>query len=102
MILVAARTLSRMDIGLSPNSTLREGVPRSGWGQKDRVQFQLDDVYMAFANEAVVHSRARQLKQSTGSRMKVIIMTLLLDIQEAFPINEQIYIFTDETEYKLA
>ena len=59
MLLVAARTLCRMDVRLAPGSTLGEGAPEFGWGRRDRNQFQLDDAYVAVRHGPMVQFRKR-------------------------------------------
>ncbi|KAL8735400.1 MAG: hypothetical protein Q9166_000945 [cf. Caloplaca sp. 2 TL-2023] len=59
MLLVAARTLYRMDVRIAPGSTMGEGSPELGWGRRDRNSFQLEDAYIAIRHGPMVQFRRR-------------------------------------------
>lgn len=59
MLLVAARTLYRMDVRIVPGSTIGEGSPALGWGRRDKNSYQLEDAYIAVRHGPMVQFRER-------------------------------------------
>ncbi|CAJ2501952.1 Uu.00g048050.m01.CDS01 [Anthostomella pinea] len=59
IMLVVARTLLRFDLRKAPGSTLGEGSPELGWGQRDAKQFQLVDAYITVKQGPEVQFRKK-------------------------------------------
>lgn len=59
IMLVVAKTLVRFDLRRAPGSTLGEGSPDLGWGQRDRRQFQVVDAYISVKQGPEVQFRKR-------------------------------------------
>ena len=57
IMLVVARTLLRFDLRKTPGSTLGEGRPELGWGQRDRRQFQVVDAFVSLKQGPEVQFR---------------------------------------------
>lgn len=60
MMLVAARTLYRMDVRFAPGFTVGEGTAGLGWGRRNKNQYQLNDGFTAFAHGPMLQFRRRQ------------------------------------------
>ncbi|KAF3002742.1 hypothetical protein E8E14_005531 [Neopestalotiopsis sp. 37M] len=59
IMLVVAKTLVRFDLRRAPGSTLGEGSPDLGWGQRDRRQFQVVDAYISVKQGPEVQFKKR-------------------------------------------
>ncbi|KAI0023694.1 benzoate 4-monooxygenase cytochrome P450 [Xylariomycetidae sp. FL0641] len=60
LMLVVAKTLLRFDLRKAPGSTLGEGSPEMGWGERDRNQFQVVDAYVSVKQGPEVQFRRRE------------------------------------------
>ncbi|KAG8156500.1 hypothetical protein KVR01_013604 [Diaporthe batatas] len=59
IMLVVSKTLLRFDLRKTPGSTLGEGRPELGWGQRDRRQFQIADALVSLKQGPEVQFRKR-------------------------------------------
>ncbi|KAI1849145.1 hypothetical protein JX266_005106 [Neoarthrinium moseri] len=59
IMLVVAKTLLIFDIRKAPGSTLGEGSPELGWGERDKKQFQVVDAYVSVKQGPEVQYRKR-------------------------------------------
>lgn len=59
ILLFVARTLLRFDLRKSPGSTLGEGRPELGWGERDRNLLQIVDAYVSLKQGPEVQFRKR-------------------------------------------
>ena len=66
MLLVVSRTLYRMDVRLTPGSTLGEGVPELGWGRRDKNHYQLLDAFVAIRQGPMLQFRLRKSRWVPG------------------------------------
>jgi cytochrome P450 len=57
--LLVAKTLLRFEIRKTPGSTLGEGSPELGWGERNRKQFQIVDAYISAKDGPEVQFRRR-------------------------------------------
>ncbi|KAK8092609.1 Benzoate 4-monooxygenase cytochrome P450 [Apiospora kogelbergensis] len=64
IMLVAARTLHRLDVRRAPGSTMGPGAPELGWGSRDRKQLQLADAYIALRRGPEVQFRKAAVQGS--------------------------------------
>jgi cytochrome P450 len=60
ILLLVSKTLLRFDVRKSPGSTLGEGNPELGWGERNRKQFQVVDAYISVKQGPEVQLRKRQ------------------------------------------
>jgi cytochrome P450 len=59
ILLFVSRTLLRFDMRKTPGSTVGEGNPGLGWGERDGKQFQIVDAYISFKQGPEVQLRKR-------------------------------------------
>lgn len=59
ILLFVARTLLRFDLRKAPGSTLGEGRPELGWGERDRNLLQIVDAYVSLKQGPEVQLRKR-------------------------------------------
>lgn len=59
ILLIVAKTLLCFDLRKAPGSTLGEGRPELGWGQRDSRQFQIVDAYVSLKQGPEVQFRKR-------------------------------------------
>lgn len=59
ILLVVSKTLLRFDLRKTPGSTLGEGDPKFGWGERDRKQYQIIDAYVSLKQGPEVQYRKR-------------------------------------------
>ncbi|KAI1114134.1 benzoate 4-monooxygenase cytochrome P450 [Nemania sp. NC0429] len=59
ILLVVAKTLLRFDLRKTPGSTLGEGRPELGWGERNRKQYQIVDAYVSLKQGPEVQFRTR-------------------------------------------
>jgi hypothetical protein len=64
LLLFVARTLLRFDLRKAPGSTLGEGRPELGWGERDRKPFQIVDAYVSLKQGPEVQFRKRQSSEA--------------------------------------
>lgn len=60
MLLVAARTLYRMDVRHAPGSKLGAGAPELGWGRRDKKSYQVDDGFISLRQGPMLQFRKRE------------------------------------------
>jgi len=59
ILLFVSRTLLRFDLRKTPGSTVGEGNPELGWGERDEKQFQILDAYISLKQGPEVQLRKR-------------------------------------------
>lgn len=60
LLLTIARTLFRLDVRAAPGSTLGEGNPNLGWGQRNRNEYQLFDAFISMRDGPMVQFKTRE------------------------------------------
>lgn len=68
IMLVVAKTLLRFELRKTPGSTLGEGSPELGWGERDRKQFQIGDAYISLKQGPEVQFKKRPLAEAKSGR----------------------------------
>ncbi|KAH7310529.1 benzoate 4-monooxygenase cytochrome P450 [Stachybotrys elegans] len=63
MMLIVAKTIFCFDLRKAPGSTLGEGRPELGWGQRERDQLQVVDAYISIKQGPVLQFRKRATSQ---------------------------------------
>lgn len=66
IFLVLARTMLRFDLRKTPGSTLGEGSPELGWGERNRKQFQIEDAFVSVKEGPKV-----QFKRRLGTKSSI-------------------------------
>jgi cytochrome P450 len=65
--LVVARTLLRFELRKTPGSTLGEGSPELGWGERNRKQFQITDAYVSLKQGPEVQLKRRRVREEKSN-----------------------------------